>query len=923
MATPAVQTVFGRGAELEQIGRFLDEPDGDLGLLLEGVAGIGKSALWLAGIESGGERGYRVLACRPIATETAYSFAGLGDLLSPVVDDVLPVLPGPQRSALGGALALFHDEATDVSGHIVGLAVLSALRRLAVREPVLVAVDDVQWLDAASGAALLFAARRLEAEPVKLLLAARRDPAAEPSQVEAGLSDRLRPVQVGPLSSGVLHRIVIGRYERSLPRPLLERVSVASAGNPFHALEIARFLFDSEAGLRPGQPLPIPATVHDLLRARLLQLPRVTRAALEAVALLSEPTTTLLEGSGVAPESLDRAVAAGVIDLAGDRIRFTHPLFSDAVVSLIGPRRRGRLHGRLALLELDPEERARHLALASTAPDEATAAAIEAAAARAARRGAHAAAAELAELAAERTPRSEREARWRRSAEAGLRHGASGDFVRARHLLEPLVDEIPPGKQRAHVLMSLADIRWDDVPEMVSLGERALAEVGDDDVTRARIHAMLGNWCPGVDRKLAHHSAALEAAERAGDAELTVLAVVDLLGTQIAVGRLSPDLLDRALAFADDDGRLLPHAPHFENPSQALGYALVQLERFGEARVFFERARSDSLEQGAFPAAAFASMGLSEVNCRLGEWQTAARHVAELTELFEQLGLDGGSPFPVYPRARLAALVGDVDAARAAAHAGIATSEAAGMQGYRALHQGVLGFLELSLANISAAADHLQAVVLTLDEEGWRDPCGSARPDAVEALVGIGALDEAERVLRDLEDWSRPLHARVTGAACLRCRGLLAAARGDPGGAVSILAEAIDAYESVPAPFERGRTYLAAGRLQRRLKRRQAAHDSLGTALAIFETLGARLWVRQALDELAQLGGRRTQDGSLTTTEERIAMLVAQGRTNRQVADALFLSPKTVEWNLSKIYRKLSVRSRTELAAKVARSAGD
>ena len=566
MGVTAVQTIVGRGAELERIGRFLDVPSGDVGLLLEGVAGIGKSALWLAGIELGRERGYRLLACRPTATETAYSFAALGDLFSPVVDEVLPVLPGPQRSALGSALALFEGEATTVNGHVVGLAVLSALRRLAARDRVLVAVDDVQWLDSASGAAVLFAARRLEEEPVKLLLAARHEPAAEPSRIESDLSGRLRRVQVGPLPSGVLHRIVIGRYERSLPRPVLERVSVAAAGNPFHALEIARFLFDSEAGLRPGQPLPIPATIDDLLRARLLQLPRATRDALEAVALLSEPTTALLEDSGVAPEQLDRAVAAGVIDLQADRIRFTHPLFSDAVVSSIGPRRRSRLHGRLARLELDPEERARHLALAATMPDEATAAAIEAAALHAARRGAHAVAAELAELAAERTPPSEREARWRRSAEAGLRHGASGDFVRARNLLEPLVVEIPPGKQRAHVLMSLAEIRWDSAPEMVSLAERALAEVGDDDVTRARIHAMLGSWSTGAERQLAHHSAALEAAERAGDAELTVLAVVDLLGSQISAGRLSPDLLGRALALADDDGRLLPHAPHFENP---------------------------------------------------------------------------------------------------------------------------------------------------------------------------------------------------------------------------------------------------------------------------------------------------------------------------------------------------------------------
>jgi hypothetical protein len=361
-----------------------------------------------------------------------------------------------------------------------------------------------------------FAGRRLQDERVRLLCSVRVEPGSAPLHVERDLADRLLRVQVGPLSSSDLHRIVVARFGRPLPRPTLLRVHDTAGGNPFYALEITRFLLEQARPPAAGDPLPVPPTMEELLRARIARLPRAARDALEAAALLSEPTTEALEGIGPDPAWLDQAVAAGVVELVDDQIRFAHPLLAVAVRSTMGPGRRRRLHGRLAGLVLDPEERARHLALATTGPDGTVADALEQAAQHAVLRGAPASAAELAELAAQRTPREDQEGRWRRLIEAGLRHATSGDFARARALLEPLLQELPPGPLRGTVLLNLADIGWDDYPEMISLAERALVEV-DDDVSRARLHSLLGAITevdlPGA---LAHLQAALEAAGRVG-----------------------------------------------------------------------------------------------------------------------------------------------------------------------------------------------------------------------------------------------------------------------------------------------------------------------------------------------------------------------------------------------------------------------
>jgi len=236
--------------------------------------------------------------------------------------------------------ALFDAEVSNVVERVVGLALLSSLRLLAARDRVLVAVDDVQWLDAASAGALWFAARRLEGESVTLLLSMRVEPGAAPLQIENDLADRSLRISVGALSSSGLHRIVVASLGRALPRPTLLRVHEASAGNPFYALEIARFLFEEGVSPSPGEPLPVPRTIEQLLHVRIMRLPQAAREALELAALLSDPTFAALQAAGSESERLESAVAAGVIDPIDDRIRFTHPLLAAAVVSAMGPRQR-------------------------------------------------------------------------------------------------------------------------------------------------------------------------------------------------------------------------------------------------------------------------------------------------------------------------------------------------------------------------------------------------------------------------------------------------------------------------------------------------------------------------------------------------------------------------------------------------------
>ena len=491
---PMRAAIFGRDAELASLQEFIARLAGEASaLVLEGEAGMGKTTLWSAGVGGAAEAGLRVLRARPSQSETALSFSGIGDLFDPVLDRVLGCPPPAQRRALSCALVLDEDDGPAADPHAVGVAVLAAVRELAGTEPLVLAIDDVQWLDAASSAALAYAARRLETERVGVLLA-RRTPLESALAAELRRSlpvDRFTEVDVGPLDAGALHRLVQADLGVALPRPLLREVRQASAGNPFYALEIVRTLQRTGASVEAGQPLPVPESLHDLVHDRLLALPPESRDFLLAAAAHAHPKVPVVEAaSGVARDAgLAPPLAAGIVELDANRIVFTHPLLAAGAYETADPLRRAAIHARLAQLLEDPEARAWQLAAAVDEPDETVAGVLEDAARHARSRGAPRPAALLLDRARELTPGDRSEQRAQRGIDAALLHFESGDSRRAEAQLRELIAPLSPGPLRARAVVVLARIRLYEAPDEASaLFAQVVNEAGDDRRTLAVAH---------------------------------------------------------------------------------------------------------------------------------------------------------------------------------------------------------------------------------------------------------------------------------------------------------------------------------------------------------------------------------------------------------------------------------------------------
>ncbi len=385
VSSSGADRVVGRGNELSRLDAFMDDvAHGPAVLLLEGESGIGKTTLWKRGVAAAAERGWRVLSTRPAESEAKLSYAGLADLLE-ASDDVIQALPDPQRNALEVALLRAGpEEGSSSDARAVSAAVLTALREAAAAGPVLIALDDVQWLDPSTASALGFAVRRLESEPIGLLLARREAGAALPFGLSRAFpEDRIARIRLEPLSVDDLGVLLHARLGASLPRPTLKRLHEMSGGNPFFALEIARAELRGE--LRPtGAALPVPQTLReDLLRDRLRALPSSNREILLYASACSRPTVELLEavaGSTDVAGHLTKAVDAGIVEIDGDGVSFTHPLYGSAIYAEASREHRHRVHRQLAEVIEDPEERARHLALGTDDPDPEAAAALEVAA---------------------------------------------------------------------------------------------------------------------------------------------------------------------------------------------------------------------------------------------------------------------------------------------------------------------------------------------------------------------------------------------------------------------------------------------------------------------------------------------------------------------------------------------------------------
>jgi DNA-binding CsgD family transcriptional regulator len=608
---------------------------------------------------------------------------------------------------------------------------------------------------------------------------------------------------------------------------------------------------------------------------------------------------------------------AGVIVLESDRIRLEHPLLGSVVYADAPPGQRRDVHRCLAGIVRNPEDRARHLAIAADGPDETVAAALELAAGDARARGASQTAAELAELAAELTPGEETEATARRRALAGDAWFEAGDARQAQRLLEEVLRSTPRGPGRARLLWRLGTVKAaaEGPPAAVELYVAALEETEQDRRLHANLQERLATWRWVAEGPLAaepHARALLEVAEEVGEPGLVARALGTLLFVEVGLGRgLDRERYDRMIALEQSAGE-----QGVELPGSALHVQILTWAgEYDEARVrigaLVDRARARGDAARIVPEYCLAFLDMRTAN-----WQRSLDKCEELLELAEQTGRDALVPMLLILRAFAGAYLGNVEAARADAVEGGRQAEATGQGTQATISPVPQGLAALSLGEADSAYEIFARLA---DEQSRRGEAGSAvfwLPDEVEARVACGDLDAAESRLDPFEAHGRERDLPWMLAASARCRGLITFARGDGEAALAQFDRALGEHERYNNRYEVGRTLLARGTVQRRLRQNAAASESLARARGLFEEVSARQWSHRATEELGHIGGRARRTGGLTPTEERVAALVAAGKSNHQVARALHVSPKTVEWNLSKIYRKLRVSSRTELAAK-------
>jgi DNA-binding CsgD family transcriptional regulator len=895
-----VSTVVGREAELERIEAFLRD-DRRTALVILGEPGIGKTTLWEHAVASAGANGATVLFARPAEPEATLAFGGLTDLLAGVPADVVRRLPTPQREGLEAAL-LRASSKRSPGQRLVATAFLSVVQALARDAPVILAVDDLHWLDKPSSAVLQFAARRIRDEPVRLVLSVR-----EAAQAALGAMQRELPVErveLGPLSVAALHRVLSDSLGRSFSRPVIVRIAEASDGNPLYALEIAREIERRNADVTLGA-VPVPSGLEELVRGRVRTLPESSRDALLRAASLARPDTTTVDA-----DALASAEEAGLVRVDADRrIYFTHPLYASAVYSAAPLARRRETHRALAELVADPVERARHLALGSPGGDEAVLAELESAVRAARARGAPDTAAELTELALRLVPAGTDRAQ-RLQLELAEHLFLASDLWRARALLEVLRQTLADGDLRAQALLLLSDIDYWRTGESAALvlAEQALATAVDP-LQQARCQTRIALSAGTVDlpRAASAAAAAVELLERQPRTEPALLAAA--LGARIRAALFLGEGFDaeaaqRALQLEEDD----PPAIVDVRIAFKLGQWLRYVDDFEGARARLEEVEQQANDEGDESSLANILLNRLIVETWAGDWSAAAELADRMIVAFEQHGVVSRD-LELW-RAYFDAHVGRLGAVRAAA-ARAARDEPI----IAAVWSRSLGLAELAAGEPDAAYADLANAMQMFDSVEFREPAvWRVDGDAIEAALESGAEEQAERWLKRLQERAKRSPIPWTLAVSARCEGLVLAARGELEPATDALERALAEHERCPMPFERARTLLAQGQIMRRLKRKREARDALEEARAIFAQLGADPWIGRADDELARVRTRRAPD-ELSATERKIAELAADGLSNADIASRMFVSRKTVEANLGRVYRKLGIASRAQLHA--------
>lgn len=902
----------GRDDELRAVEVFLTDGDDAVRCLtLAGDPGIGKTTVWEAGCELAHVLGFRVLSTRASSAENGLSFAGLADLVDAAGPAALAAVPAPRLHALRVAIRAADpgDEFPEPFASAAGF--LSMLSAAAAREPLLVAIDDVQWLDPATASAVLYAARRLARQPagrIRFLLCRRPGPRTDLEDAFRG-SGASQIRTFGPLTQGAIQR-VLSEHMTVPPRRVTRQIYEASQGNPLYALELARLVADRGCP-EPGAELPIPdVAADDIFGPRVQALPAPMRRALLAASLSANIAVRELARL-TAPGTVEEAVTTGLLAQERSRLRPAHPLLGAAARRLSTAAERRELHAALATAVDDPALRASHRAQAVAGHDEALARETAAAAQAAAERGATIDAELLAGHALRLTPPGSPEYPGRLVALARC-HIVTGDMARAAELLGPHLNELPPGPERgrAHVILGESAPALDEEAHL----DQALAEAGDDAALRVQVlsRKAMVLAVSMIERLAQAERAAAEASRIARDG-----------GNEMRIRALTAQAWTRVLRGIpiDDVRRSAPEPTAGTNGMQdaaverAYGVRLAFRGEVEQARVVFERLRGWSDDHGDLLGTLAVTLQLSELNLRVGDVRQAGLHIEELEQwsaLAEMRTV----------RARLRALLAAVTGlpAEAARHAAVAR-DGAELPDYR------WDWLDASRAAGIAALlddDPERAVSLlgpvwehTVREHVTEPGAFPVAGDLVEALVRCGRHDPARAVAERLALLAARQEHPWAGATARRCSAMLHLAAGLPGEAAEDLADAAAGYARLGLRFEHARTLLALGPLQRGLRRRAAARESLTGAQAEFDALGCTGWSARAAAELAKISGRKAADDTLTASERRVVELAVAGLPNKEIANRLYVSVYTVEAHLSHAYAKLGVRSRSQLAARV------
>jgi DNA-binding CsgD family transcriptional regulator len=910
---------FGRVEELAAIESFLEPvPPEPSALQIAGAAGIGKTTLLRHAMATASRRGFTVLRGVASQADSSVSLAVLADVLGGVVDAVQGELAPPQARAL--EIALLRADAGEGAAdrRAIATAALETIRAASRAGPVFIAIDDLQWVDESSAHALAFALRRLEREPVLVAATFRRGEGPDPLGLER-LFPTLERLDLGPLDARSLKRML---EDRRRPVPSLagvRRLAAVTGGNPLFALELSRSMGDQE--LPPGEMPDPPTDLVGALRGRLSRLPRHVRESLLTLAAIGRPTSELAQLVQDGSEAIARAEEEGILEIAGHQISFTHPLYASTVYAMATPGDRRAVHRRLADASSDIEERARHLALAAEDADSSVAAMLDRAADAALARGAPGAAAELMALAIRLTPTTAPEATRTRTATLSECLFQAGDTEQATALLEGVAEDLPTGPARADALYRLALFACNDVARARMLLERALADLGDRSAPelRARIFTELA-WVGILGGSLGDGVAYSERArtvarESSSEVALGLALTASAYGCFLA-GLPAGEALDEAQtvteAFLGIDRLILPRT--------ARGALAMWAGDLDDARVHLEHDHREITERGQLSLLWEVLVYLAELEVRAGNWEAAAAYASEGLDSLEDAGLEQAMEVHLWSSSLVAAHRGEVARARARATRALHLAEGHQDIFHVLTNRSVLGFLELSLGDPEAAERWFEPLDTLAGDMGLEEPGAFPYvPDEIEALVLLGEFARARGLLERFEERARARDRGWALATAARCRGLILAAEGDAATAFAALDEALALHAAVPQPFDLARTVLVQGRILRRSKRKAPARAALEQALEIFRSLGAPLWAAQAESELSRIGGRAPSRDELTPTERQVADLAAEGKTNREVAAALFMSTNTVNANLKRVYRKLGLRSRTELAARLPR----